>query len=58
LRPWLSPYHLDEACASRVLGQLEPDRLSSFALTHGRTIEDLSVWSNVLDPEVHDVAAA
>src|ERR1700738_1327723 len=57
---WLSPHCLDVSVNrfSGLLGQLEPDRLSSLLLTHGREIEDLSVWSNVLDPEVHDVAAA
>ena len=40
-----------------LLGQLEPDGLSGL-LTDRHAIDGPSVWSNVLDPEVGDIAAA
>src|SRR5690348_15088939 len=57
---WLSPLCLDVSVNrfSGLLGHLEPDRLSSLLLTHGRAIEELSIWGDVLYPEVYDVAAA
>ncbi len=57
---WLSPFCLDVSVNrfSGLLGQLEPDRLSSLLLTHGCAIEDFSIWGNVLYPKVYDVAAA
>jgi len=57
---WLSADCLNVSADrfSGLLGQLEPDRLSGLLLTHGRAIEDLSIWGDILYPEVYDVAAA
>jgi hypothetical protein len=42
---------------ARLLGDLEPHRTASRVLPHGRTVDCITMWRNVLDHEAHHVTA-